>query len=40
LSSDGLQVTPRGRMLVRIVAMVFDRRLREAREHASYSRVI
>jgi oxygen-independent coproporphyrinogen-3 oxidase len=37
---DGLEVTPRGRMLVRIVAMVFDRYLREARERASYSRVI
>ena len=40
LSADGLVVTPRGRMLVRTVAMVFDRHLREARERASYSRVI
>jgi len=40
LSPNGLAVTPRGRMLVRIVAMVFDRHLREARERATYSRVI
>ena len=40
LRADGLDVTPRGRMLVRTVAMVFDRHLREARERASYSRVI
>jgi oxygen-independent coproporphyrinogen-3 oxidase len=40
LSADGLAVTPRGRMLVRIVAMVFDRLLREARERAGYSRII
>ena len=40
LSAGGLEVTPRGRMLVRNVAMVFDRYLREARERAGYSRVI
>jgi oxygen-independent coproporphyrinogen-3 oxidase len=40
LRADGLNVTARGRMLVRTVAMVFDRHLREARERASYSRVI
>jgi oxygen-independent coproporphyrinogen-3 oxidase len=40
VSSDALDVTPRGRMLVRNVAMVFDRYLREARERAGYSRVI
>ena len=40
LSAGGLAVTPRGRMLVRTVAMVFDRHLREARERATYSRVI
>ncbi|HEY6892860.1 MAG TPA: oxygen-independent coproporphyrinogen III oxidase [Rhodanobacteraceae bacterium] len=39
-SADGIDVTPRGRMLVRSVAMVFDRHLREARERARYSRVI
>jgi oxygen-independent coproporphyrinogen-3 oxidase len=36
----GLAVTPRGRLLVRSVAMVFDRYLREQRESARYSRVI
>jgi oxygen-independent coproporphyrinogen-3 oxidase len=40
LGRDGLQVTPRGRLLVRAVAMQFDRHLREAREKARYSRVI
>ena len=40
LTPTSIDVTPRGRMLVRIVAMVFDRHLREARERASYSRVI
>jgi oxygen-independent coproporphyrinogen-3 oxidase len=40
LSPASIDVTPRGRMLVRIVAMVFDRHLREARERAAYSRVI
>jgi len=40
LSPSHIDVTPRGRMLVRTVAMVFDRHLREAREKAAYSRVI
>ena len=40
LRHDGLRVTPRGRLLVRTVAMQFDRHLREAREKARYSRVI
>jgi oxygen-independent coproporphyrinogen-3 oxidase len=40
LSPASIDVTPRGRMLVRIVAMGFDRHLREARERAAYSRVI
>jgi oxygen-independent coproporphyrinogen III oxidase len=48
LAADGLvtlspalvDVTPRGRMLVRAVAMVFDRYLAEAREKTAYSRVI
>jgi oxygen-independent coproporphyrinogen-3 oxidase len=40
LSPRGLTVTPRGRLLVRTVAMLFDRHLREARERARYSRVI
>jgi oxygen-independent coproporphyrinogen III oxidase len=37
---NGIKVTPRGRLLVRTVAMQFDRYLREAREQAQYSRVI
>jgi oxygen-independent coproporphyrinogen III oxidase len=40
LASGRLVVTPRGRLLVRTVAMQFDRHLREARERARYSRVI
>ncbi|HVO91175.1 MAG TPA: oxygen-independent coproporphyrinogen III oxidase [Casimicrobiaceae bacterium] len=35
-----VEVTPRGRLLVRVVAMQFDRRLREAAAAARYSRVI
>jgi len=40
MAPDRITVTPRGRLLVRNVAMVFDRFLREQRERASYSRVI
>ena len=48
LAADGLveigersiAVTPRGRLLMRAVAMAFDRYLREQRERAQYSRVI
>jgi oxygen-independent coproporphyrinogen-3 oxidase len=40
LTPDRIIVTPRGRLLVRAVAMVFDRFLREQREKARYSRVI
>ena len=40
LSAGGLEVTPRGRMLVRAVAMAFDRYLRDAREAGGYSRVV
>ena len=48
LAADGLvevtptliRVTERGRLLVRTVAMVFDRHLREARAAARYSKVI
>jgi oxygen-independent coproporphyrinogen-3 oxidase len=48
LADDGLieiqpgrvRVTDRGRLLVRTVAMVFDRHLREARAAARYSKVI
>ncbi len=40
LETDSITVTARGRLLVRSVAMVFDRHLREQRERARYSRVI
>ena len=48
LEQDGLvqvqpgciTVTPKGRLLVRIVCMVFDRHLREGRQQASYSKVM
>ena len=36
----GLRVTPRGRLLVRVVCMAFDRYLREPRAEARYSKVI
>jgi oxygen-independent coproporphyrinogen III oxidase len=37
---EWIVVTPKGRLLVRSICMVFDRYLREKRERASYSRVI
>ena len=40
LDREWLSVTPRGRLLVRAVAMVFDRYLRSRERAASYSRVI
>ncbi len=40
LSEEWITVTSRGRLLVRVVCMVFDRYLREARARASYSKVI
>jgi oxygen-independent coproporphyrinogen-3 oxidase len=40
VSADRLRVTPRGRLLVRTVAMTFDRYLRESLQKAKYSRVI
>jgi len=40
VAPDAITVTRRGRLLVRTVAMVFDRYLREQREQARYSRVI
>ena len=40
MSPQRIRVTDRGRLLVRTVAMVFDRHLREARAAARYSRVI
>jgi len=40
VGEDWISVTHRGRLLVRVVCMVFDRYLREAQTHAAYSRVI
>jgi oxygen-independent coproporphyrinogen-3 oxidase len=40
VTEEWISVTPRGRLLVRIVCMVFDRYLREAQARANYSRVI
>jgi oxygen-independent coproporphyrinogen-3 oxidase len=37
---DWIVVTPRGRLLVRVVCMAFDRYLRERERRASYSKVI
>ncbi|HET7198769.1 MAG TPA: oxygen-independent coproporphyrinogen III oxidase [Burkholderiales bacterium] len=40
LSDEWITVTPRGRLLVRVVCMAFDRYLREAQQRARYSKVI
>ncbi|HYL90632.1 MAG TPA: oxygen-independent coproporphyrinogen III oxidase [Burkholderiales bacterium] len=40
VSEEWITVTPRGRLLVRVVCMAFDRYLREAQARAQYSRVI
>jgi oxygen-independent coproporphyrinogen-3 oxidase len=40
IASERITVTPRGRLLVRTVAMVFDRYLRAQQAPARYSRVI
>jgi len=40
LAPDRLVVTPKGRMLIRNVCMVFDKYLRTRQEHARYSKVI
>ena len=40
LDGDWIRVTPRGRLLVRSVCMVFDRYLHEARPRVTYSKVI
>jgi oxygen-independent coproporphyrinogen-3 oxidase len=40
LQPDWIVVTPKGRLLVRAVCMVFDRYLRVSRERARYSKVI
>lgn len=40
LDAEWITVTPRGRMLIRSICMVFDKYLRRERETARYSRVI
>jgi len=40
IQPDWIVVTPKGRLLVRVLAMVFDRYLRASRERARYSKVI
>jgi oxygen-independent coproporphyrinogen-3 oxidase len=40
LQSDWIVVTPKGRLLVRVVCAVFDRYLRQQRQRATYSKVI
>jgi oxygen-independent coproporphyrinogen-3 oxidase len=40
LDDDWITVTPRGRLLVRVVAMVFDKYLRQGEERARFSKVI
>ena len=40
LDEDWIHVTPRGRLLVRCVCMVFDKYLRAAEQRAQYSRVM
>jgi oxygen-independent coproporphyrinogen-3 oxidase len=39
-SKDWISVTPKGRLLVRAMAMVFDRYLREDRARRPYSRIV
>ena len=40
LSPQWINVTPKGRMLIRNICMVFDKYLRTKQEHARYSKVI
>jgi oxygen-independent coproporphyrinogen-3 oxidase len=40
LDDEWIHVTPRGRLLVRAVCMVFDRYLRQTQQRAQYSRVM
>ena len=40
IGDQRLAVQPRGRMLVRVIAMAFDRYLRSDRECVRYSKVI
>lgn len=40
LAPDSIRVSPKGRMLIRNICMVFDKYLRTKQEHARYSKVI
>jgi len=40
LSAKSVRVTPKGRMLIRNICMIFDKYLREKQERAHYSKVI
>jgi len=40
LSTDKLHVTPKGRLLIRNIAMIFDYYLRQKRTAAHYSRTL
>jgi oxygen-independent coproporphyrinogen-3 oxidase len=40
ISPQWISVTPKGRMLIRNICMVFDKYLRTRTEHARYSKVI
>ena len=40
IEKDWIIVTPRGRLLVRPICMVFDRYLRAAQQRARYSQVV
>ncbi|MDH4283823.1 MAG: oxygen-independent coproporphyrinogen III oxidase [Gallionellaceae bacterium] len=40
LTPEWIGVTPKGRMLIRNICMVFDKYLRTRKQHASYSKVI
>ncbi len=40
ITPEWISVTPKGRMLIRNICMVFDKYLRTRQEHASYSKVI
>jgi oxygen-independent coproporphyrinogen-3 oxidase len=40
ITPQWISVTPKGRMLIRNICMVFDKYLRTRQEHASYSKVI
>jgi len=40
ISPQWISVTPKGRMLIRNICMVFDKYLRTRKQHATYSKVI